>query len=291
MSPQDLPQHKGKWSYHPMMDAKDFTMSQMWEKYSDENHEVWNTLYSHQMEILPGRVVDEYLEYIDAIGFNRHGIPNFKKVSEILMKATGWQIVAVPGLIPGDVFFNHLANRRFPVTYWIRSKEQLDYLPEPDLFHDLFGHVPMLMNPHIADYIQTYGRGGLKAMQIPGGLIRITRLYWYSIEFGLMQTPKGLRIYGAGIMSSKEESIYAVESKRPHRLKFDTKRMMQTDYRYYDLQETYFVIDSYEELIEATKPDFTGYYQELYKKPPIDPRQILPGDIVITRGTVENEKS
>lgn len=282
MAPQDIPQHQGKWSYHPEMDPDDFTMDQHWEHYSAEDHEVWNTLYTHQMEVLPGRVVDEYLDYIHAIGFGTYGIPNFQKVSDILMKATGWRIVAVPGLVPGDVFFNHLANRRFPVTYWIRSKEQLDYLPEPDMFHDLFGHVPMLMNPHIADYIQAYGEGGLKAMKIPGGLIRITRLYWYSIEFGLMRTPKGLRIYGAGIMSSKEESIYSVESPIPHRLKFDVKRMMQTDYRYYDLQETYFVIDSYEELIEKTKGDYAPLYRELYKKPVIDPREVLPGDEVVS---------
>lgn len=290
MTPQDNVRHKDKWAYHPDMDPKTFIMEQHWEKYSDAEHAVWNALYERQMKILPGRAVDEYLQYIEQIGFGSNGIPNFDAVSKKLMDTTGWRIVAVPGLIPGDIFFGHLANRIFPVTYWIRKPEQMDYLPEPDLFHDLFGHVPMLMNPFIADYIQTYGKGGLKAMQIPGGLIRITRLYWYSIEFGLMRTPKGMRIYGAGIMSSKEESIYAVESPRPHRVKFDVKRMMQTDYRYFDLQETYFVIDSYDELIEATNPDFTPYYNELYKKPIIDPKELRPGDEVITQGTVIKEK-
>ena len=289
IAPQDTPQHKDKWAYHPEMNPDDFTMGQHWENYSDEQHALWDKLYKRQMELLPGRAVDEYIDYIGAMKFDKGGLPKFEEVNEILGAATGWKIIAVPGLIPGDVFFGHLANRVFPVTYWLRKPEQADYLPEPDLFHDLFGHVPMLMNPSVADYIQAYGRGGLKAMKEPGGLIRITRLYWYSIEFGLMRTSKGMRIYGAGIMSSKEESKYAVESARPHRLKFDVKRMMQTDYRYYDLQETYFVIDSYEELVEATKPDFVPYYESLYKQPIIDPRELRPDDNVITKGTVIDE--
>lgn len=289
MDKQQNPQNTAKWACHPDMDPHSFVMEQFWDDYTDQQHELFNRLCARQMEILPGRAHDDYLSYIKQMGLGQHGIPRFEDINIMLRAATGWQIVPVPGLIPGDVFFEHLAQRRFPVTYWLRKPDVADYLPEPDLFHDLFGHVPMLLNPYVADYIQAYGRGGLKAMSHPGGLIRITRLYWYSIEFGLIDTPDGLRIYGAGILSSEKESIYAVESNRPHRLKFDVKRMMQTDYRYYDLQETYFVIDDFSSLVEATKPNFIPYYEELYRQPVIDPTRLLSGDVIITRGTVTDQ--
>lgn len=268
-----------KWATHPRMDPDTYVMQQFWEEYTPDQHQLFNQLCHTQNALLPGRAHPSYIDYIRTIGFDKpHGIPRFEDINALLMQATGWKIVAVPGLIPGDVFFRHLANRVFPVTYWLRDPKVADYLPEPDLFHDLFGHVPMLMNPIIADYIQEYGKGGLKASAIPGGLIRITRLYWYTIEFGLIRTPEGLRIYGAGILSSGEETHYAVESPKPHRLALDIERTMQTDYRYYDLQDTYFVIDSFEELMEKTRPDFTPIYQRLYKQPVIDPTETRAGD-------------
>jgi len=280
-----------KWAKHPNMNPHTFVMEQFWEDYTEEQHALFNKLCRTQFAILPNHAHDDYIKYIKEMGFDKpNGIPKFEEINKKLQKATGWKIVAVPGLIPGDVFFNHLANRVFPVTYWLRDPDVAEYLPEPDLFHDLFGHVPMLMNPFIADYMQAYGKGGLKASSIEGGLIRITRLYWYSIEFGLINTQDGIRIYGAGILSSATESKYAVESNRPHRIKFDVKRMMQTDYRYYDLQETYFVIDSFEQLVTSTKPDFIPYYKELYKKPIIDPKNLLSGDEVLIRGSIEGEE-
>jgi len=276
-----------KWAKHPKMNPDTYIMDQFWEDYTESEHILFDELCKKQIEILPGRAHEDYISYIKQIGFDKsNGIPKFEEINEKLMAATGWKIVAVPGLIPGDVFFGHLANRVFPVTYWMRDPDVAEYLPEPDLFHDLFGHVPMLMNPHVADYIQEYGRGGLKASKIKGGLIRITRLYWYTIEFGLINTEDGIRIYGAGILSSNEETKYAVESDRPHRVHFAPERMMQTDYRYYDLQDTYFVIDSYEELVNKTKPDFTSTYERLYKKPIIDPINLVQEDEVITKGTV-----
>lgn len=274
-----------KFATHPAM-REDCTMPQMWESYTDADHTVWKTLYERQHEILPGRACDEYLQALDTLRIGAEKIPNFEELSKILKPLTGWEIVAVPGLIPPEPFFTHLANRRFPVTYWIRKPEEMDYLEEPDLFHDLFGHVPLLSNPIFADYIAAYGRGGLKAMQ-NGGINYITRLFWYSVEFGLIKTPKGLRIYGAGIVSSRGESRFALESDSPNRIAFDIERMMQTRYVIDDFQQTYFVIDSFEQLFEATKPDFIPYYEKMRTLPRLEPGDLQPQDTILHLGTGE----
>jgi phenylalanine-4-hydroxylase len=203
----------------------------------------------------------------------------------VLARATGWELVAVEGLLPDEVFFDHLANRRFPVSWWIRKPEQLDYLSEPDLFHDLFGHVPLLLNPVFADYMQAYGRGGMKAFAIgPEALMNLTRLYWYTVEFGLINTGDGLRIYGAGIVSSKGESIYSLDSPSPNRIGFGLERVMSTRYRIDTYQQTYFVIDSFEQLFEATHPDFTPIYAKLRESPAHAAGDVLDEDRVFTRG-------
>jgi phenylalanine-4-hydroxylase len=188
--------------------------------------------------------------------------------------------VAVPGLVPDDVFFRHLANRCFPATNWIRKPEQMDYLQEPDVFHDVFGHVPVLMIPVFADYLAAYGRSGLNAHQL-GALPYLARLYWYTVEFGLIREVEGLRIYGSGIVSSRTETLYCLESPKPKRVAFDLLRVMQTKYRIDDLQDIYFVIDSFEQLFEATGPDFTPYYEELRRRLDIEPGALLPGDHLI----------
>jgi len=194
----------------------------------------------------------------------------------------------VEGLLPDDVFFDHLANRRFPVSWWIRKPDQLDYLSEPDLFHDLFGHVPLLLNPIFADYMQAYGRGGMKAFAIgPEALMKLTRLYWYTVEFGLIDTDEGMRIYGAGIVSSKGESIYSLDSPAPNRIGFDLERVMSTRYRIDTYQQTYFVIDSFERLFEATHPDFTPIYAKLHELPEHAAGDVLGDDRVFTEGTRE----
>ena len=211
-------------------------------------------------------------------------IPDFRQLSEVLMRHTGWQIVAVPGLVPDDVFFDHLANRRFPAGNFIRERSKLDYIEEPDVFHDVFGHVPMLMNPFIADYIQAYGAGGLRAQRL-GMLPQLARVYWYTVEFGLVRQGDGLRIYGSGIASSPVESIFALDDPSPNRIRFDLERVMRTQYRIDDFQETYFVLNEFEDLLELARIDFGPVYERSKGQPDYEPGEVLPGDDVITRGS------
>lgn len=242
--------------------------------YSDADHETWRFLFERQNELLAGRAADEFLDGLGALGVAAHGIPNINKLNDVLLKATRWQIVLVEGLVPDLVFFDHLAHRRFPVTWWIRKPEQIDYLQEPDLFHDIYGHVPLLVNPVFADYMQQYGLGGVKAASLDA-LQYLARLYWYTVEFGLIRSPKGLRIYGSGILSSKSESIYCLDSPRPRRIPFDLLRIMQTEYKIDAVQACYFVIGDFMQLFEATRPDFTPYYRELKTRPTLKPDAAL----------------
>ncbi|PJK14017.1 phenylalanine 4-monooxygenase [Lysobacteraceae bacterium NML07-0707] len=263
-------------------------VEQPWDDYSAEEHATWRTLYLRQRELLLGRAADEFLAAQDAMGMGEAAIPKFSDINQALQKATGWQIIGVEGLLPELDFFDHLANRRFPVTWWIRRPDQIDYIEEPDLFHDLFGHVPLLMLPVFADYMEAYGRGGVKAHGIgPEALMHLTRLYWYTVEFGLIQQPDGLRIYGAGIVSSKGESLYSLESDAPNRIGFDLERIMRTRYRIDTYQKTYFVIDSFEQLMNATRPDFTPIYERVASLPAIPAGDVLEGDKVIQRGSGE----
>ena len=256
---------------------------QEWRAYSPAEHAVWRTLFHRQEAVLEGRACRAFLDGLAGLGVAADGIPDFRRLDEVLGAATGWSIVAVPGLVPDDVFFAHLAARRFPSTCFIRRADQLDYLQEPDVFHDIFGHVPMLMNPVFADYMQAYGEGGLKALRL-GSLHRLARLYWYTVEFGLIATPEGPRIYGSGIVSSKGESIYALESPAPNRLGFDLLRVMRTRYRIDTYQTSYFVIDDFAQLFAATRPDFTPYYRALEALPDLDPETVLPTDRVVQSG-------
>jgi phenylalanine-4-hydroxylase len=258
----------------------DHVIPQGWADYSEQDHAVWRALFERQSALLPGRACRQYLDGLDALGVAADGIPDFERLSDIMERTTGWRIVAVPGLVPDDVFFRHLAERRFPATNWIRRPEQMDYLQEPDVFHDIFGHVPVLMNPVFADYMQAYGRGGLKALGL-GALPKLARLYWYTVEFGLIQTAEGLRIYGSGIVSSRAETVYCLDSDKPKRIAFDLLRVMRTDYRIDDLQVGYFVIDDFEQLFTATRPDFTPYYEALRQQPDIAPGEVLPGEVLI----------
>lgn len=263
-------------------------VEQPWEGYKAEDHATWGALYQRQRELLVGRACEEFLHAQDEMGMTPHAIPRFDQLNEVLGAATGWTLVGVEGLLPELDFFDHLANRRFPVTWWIRRPDQIDYIAEPDLFHDLFGHVPLLMNPLFADYMQAYGRGGVKAHGIgPEALVNLTRLYWYTVEFGLIDTPQGLRIYGSGIVSSKGESLYSLESDAPNRIGFDLERVMRTRYRIDTFQKTYFVIDSFEQLIAATAPDFTPIYARLTQGEAYPAGRVLDTDKVFTRGTGE----
>ena len=265
--------------------APDWTIPQNWERYTATEHQTWTTLYERQAALLPNRACNDFLRGLQALDFYSGGIPDFRRLSEKLMRLTGWQVVAVPGLVPEDIFFEHLAHRRFPAGNFIRRPDQLDYLEEPDVFHDVFGHVPMLTNPIFADYMQAYGQGGLRAQQF-GHLGNLARLYWYTVEFGLLNTPEGLRIYGAGIVSSRTETIFALEDPSPNRIGFNLKRVLRTPYRIDDFQQNYFVIDSLQSLLDETvQTDFAPLYSELEKLPEITIAAIEPEDRVFTRGT------
>jgi phenylalanine-4-hydroxylase len=262
----------------------DWTIDQQWERYTPEQHAVWKTLFERQSKLLVGRACDEFVVGMKALPISPDQIPDFRQLSEVLKQHTGWEVVAVPGLVPDEVFFEHLANRRFPAGQFIREANQLDYLQEPDVFHDVFGHVPLLMNPIIADYIQAYGVGGLRAKE-KGVLDLLARVYWYTVEFGLVQQKDGLRLYGAGIVSSYTESIFALDDCSPNRVRFDLARVMQTDYRIDDFQETYFVIRDLEELLQLAQTDFAPLYEHVQHLPVLQPGTILPQDQLVKRGT------
>jgi len=263
-------------------------VDQPWASYARSDHETWATLFERQKQLLVGRACDEFLENQQRFGMTPDAIPKFDDLNRVLKGTTGWQIIGVEGLLPELTFFDHLANRRFPVTWWIRKPEQIDYIAEPDLFHDLFGHVPLLLNPVFADYMQAYGCGGVKAHGLGAeALVNLTRLYWYTVEFGLIKQSNGLRIYGSGIVSSKGESIHCLESAAPNRIGFDMPRIMRTRYRIDTYQKTYFVIDSFQQLMDATEPDFTPLYLELAQQESIPAGSVLQSDFVYNRGTGE----
>ena len=263
-------------------------VEQPWQDYSADDHATWGALYQRQRDLLVGRACDEFLQAQDTMGMDARAIPRFDQLNEVLGAATGWTLVGVEGLLPELDFFDHLAHRRFPVTWWIRRPDQIDSIAEPDLFHDLFGHVPLLMNPMFADYMQAYGAGGVKAHALgPEALQNLTRLYWYTVEFGLIRQADGLRIYGAGIVSSSGESLHALGSPAPNRIGFDLERIMRTRYRIDTFQKTYFVIDSFEQLMRATEPDFTPLYAKLVAQDTIPAGEVREGDRVHQRGSGE----
>jgi phenylalanine-4-hydroxylase len=262
----------------------DWTIDQDWDSYTPADHAVWRTLYERQAKLLPGRACDEYLAGMRMLPIGAEAIPDFRRLSDVLMARTGWQVVAVPGLVPPEVFFEHLANRRFPAGQFIRRADQLDYIEEPDVFHDVFGHVPMLMQPVLADYLQAYGKGGLRAQRL-GALDQLSRVYWFTVEFGLVAQHEGLRIYGAGIVSSFAETQFSLEDPSPNRLKFQLPRVMRTRYRIDDLQETYFVLDSLDDLLHLADIDFAPLYTQAKALPEFEPGDVISGDEVIMRGT------
>lgn len=265
--------------------AEDWTIPQDWESYTPQDHAVWDELFARQAAMLPNRAVKEYMNGLDVLRMTRPGIPNFEELSERLMKRTGWQVVAVPGLVPDRMFFEHLANRRFVAGRFIRRPDQLDYLQEPDVFHDVFGHVPLLAHPVFGDYMQAYGEGGLRAADL-GAIENLARLYWYTVEFGLIRQGQDLKIFGAGILSSYGESLFALDDPSPNRIAFDLKRLMRTKYRIDDYQQSYFVIDSFDDLLRQTiEMDFAPLYEELRQQDDIEADDIIPQEKVFSRGT------
>jgi phenylalanine-4-hydroxylase len=269
--------HELRGDYSQM--RPDYTVLQDYSRYTVSEQELWKRLYARQSALVPTYACDEFIDVLRGLNFGS-GIPHFDEINAKLFPATQWTLVAVPGLLPDDVFFTHLANRRFPVSVWLRKPEEFEYIVEPDIFHDFFGHVPLLFNKVFADYLEAYGKGGVKAKGLDA-LDYLARLYWYTVEFGLIHTPKGLRSYGAGILSSAGELPYCVESPKPHRIRFDLLRVMQSKYKIDTFQETYFVIDSFQELFDATAPDFTPHYAKLKLRADIAANALVPEDKLV----------
>jgi len=256
-----------------------FVVPQRPQDYTEQDHATWRTLFARQSALLHDRVVDEFYDGLEALGIRDDGIPDFEAMSHVLMRATGWRVVAVPGLVPDDVFFAHLAARRFPAGYWIRKPEQLDYIEEPDVFHDVFGHVPLLMQPRYAEYMAAYGRAGLR---LSGDVLKmLARLYWYTVEFGLMQRPEGLRIFGAGIISSGGEAVYSLESEEPLRVAFDCERVLRSDYKIDDFQRIYFVLSGYEDLPQLERVTLDRHIAAARGLPMLKPGQSTEGDVAV----------
>ncbi|MFT3905648.1 MAG: phenylalanine 4-monooxygenase [Steroidobacteraceae bacterium] len=258
--------------------APDYTVRQVWEQYSDDEHDIWNSLFRRQIELAQRFATPEFLDGLEQLGAHSELIPRFAEVNRTLQRCAGWQIVAVPGLIPEEQFFGHLARRSFPVSVWIRARSELEYLSEPDLFHDFFGHVPLLTNPVFAAFMQAYGAAGPRAASL-GALQMLARLYWYTVEFGLIDTPLGLKCYGAGILSSQGETVYSVESPEPHRIWYELTRVLRTNYLIDAYQRSYFVLESIEQLLRsAYDTDFAPLYQAFAGTPGIAAGIVLAED-------------
>jgi phenylalanine-4-hydroxylase len=275
---------------HTVLNAQtvdDCIIDQRWDRYSRQDHDIWRTLFERQQKTLLGHVAQDYLDGLEALGIDAEGVPDFTKMNARLRKITGWEVVAVPGLIPSRPFFQMLANRQFPAGTFIRSREQLDYLEEPDIFHDVFGHVPLLTNHAYADYMNEYGRLGLQAMERKAVKF-LARLNWYTIEFGLIRKPEGVRIYGAGIVSSYGEAKYVAGDQSAHELAFDLTRVLRTGYYIDDFQATYFVIDRFEDLFDLLKAhDMMALVDDIRNEPTLTPFEILSDDKVVRQGSGE----
>jgi phenylalanine-4-hydroxylase len=249
----------------------DWTIAQNWDHFTAEEHGVWDLLFARQQRQLAGRAVGAFERGLEVLRLSRPGIPNFEELNDRLFARTGWTVVSVPGLIPDDVFFEHLSRRSFPAGNFIRSRHQLDYLEEPDVFHDVFGHVPLLADPAAADFMQALGQRGLESIDHQA-LHRLSRLYWYTVEFGLARDQGQLRIYGAGIVSSFGETRFSLESPEPKRRPFELERVLRTRYRTDAFQQAYFVIDSFDALLAGLlKADLPALYRELEAAPDLWP--------------------
>lgn len=256
----------------------DYTLSQDYGAYTAEDQAIWRTLVDRQLALLPQYGAAEFLEGVRLVGATRDAIPTLDAASASLKRLTGWQLVGVPGLVPETDFFAHLADRRFPITVWMRRLDELDYLVEPDFFHDFFGHVPLLAHPVFANYVQAYGALGARA-KTPGALKMLARLYWYTVEFGLIATRRGLRAFGAGILSSSGETVFALRAKEPNRVAFDLQRVVRTEYLIDAYQQTYFVLEDFEQLFDSVLgADFDALFAEWADVPPYAANVVLPGE-------------
>ncbi|MFC7737153.1 phenylalanine 4-monooxygenase [Roseomonas sp. GCM10028921] len=243
---------------------------------SEADHATWRSLVARQRTIFPGRAASAWLQGLDRLRCDE-AVPTLEGASAILRAATGWQLVPCPGLLPDAQFFALLATRRFPVTHWIRRPEELDYIVEPDIFHDFLGHVPLLTQPDYAEFLEAYGHLGLRAEK-RGQLAPLARFYWFMVEFGLIAERDGLRAYGAGILSSRTETLHAL-SDAPRRLRFDMARVLRSTYRIDDVQPVYFVIKDYAELFAAID-QAPALLEASIKAAPVPPGEREAGDEV-----------
>jgi phenylalanine-4-hydroxylase len=257
--------------------AADYTVAQAWERFTPEMHDRWRRLYARQTQLAQRHAAPQILSGLATLDC-ADGIPDFAATNRVLGAATGWQLVAVPGFIPDDRFFDHLANRRFPVTNWIREEHELDYLVEPDIFHDFFGHVPMLLDPTFASFMQAYGGAGRRAIAMDA-LDMLARIYWYTVEFGLIDEGRGLKAYGAGIVSSAGELVFSTEDVEVLRLLFEPVRVMRTAYNIDRFQSCYFVLDSFDQLLQGLVDlDFGPIYERWRQTPPLPAGELRDGD-------------
>ena len=264
----------------------DYTIDQQWDTYSPEEHDRWDRLFARMAKLIDHSACQSIIDALSTLRLSQSGIPNMERLSDRLEAITGWRVVPVAGLVPDEVFFSHLANQRFPAGAFIRPENEFDYLQEPDIFHDIFGHVPMLANPQFANFMQAYGEGGKRAMRL-GQLHNLARLYWYTVEFGLIMDENGLRIFGAGIISSPLETKFSLRDSSPNRVLFDVERIMRTRYIIDDFQQTYFVIRGFDQLLEACYEDFAPHYAAVAAQADLEAHELIAHDQILNRGTLE----
>ncbi|MBX3102604.1 MAG: phenylalanine 4-monooxygenase [Bacteroidetes bacterium] len=267
-------------------------MSQEFEKYTPQDHQMWQRLYHRQMEVLHNRAASGFMDGLQALQMGPEGIPHYGQLSDRLEQVTGWRLQGVTGIVPNDVFFRLLARRQFPVTTWIRQPAQMDYLMEPDLFHDVFGHVPLLADTAYASFLEALGQLALPYMDNPLAIELLSRIYWFSVEFGLIAEDNALRIYGAGILSSPGESVFCLSPQVP-RFYFNLQELFHTPYINHRMQDRYFVIESYDELYACTTrlPGLLdkelklaqGFAHELLSYGLVIPRELLPRPVAADR--------
>jgi phenylalanine-4-hydroxylase len=243
-------------------------MKQEYSKYTDEDFQVWKILFERQQQNLPGRATDEFLRGIERINFTPDKIPDFSQTNPLLKNITGWELAVVPGIIADDIFFSLMANRKFPASTWLRKMSELDYLEEPDMFHDVFGHVPLLTNQAFVDFLQELSKIGLDYIDNKWAIELLSRIYWFTIEFGLIRENGQLRIYGAGILSSPGETLYSLGD-QPQHFEYNVEQILNTPYRKDVFQERYFIIESYEQLYESL-PEIKKLMAVYSQKAPMD---------------------
>jgi phenylalanine-4-hydroxylase len=259
--------------------AADWTMPQNWRAFTAEQHETWRALFDRQSAALDGYACRSFLGGLDILRKLTPGVPDFAELNALLKPVSGWEVVAVPGWIPNKPFFEHLANRRFPAANFLRPPEQIAYSEEPDMFHDIFGHVPMLTDPAFSDFLVAYGQAGLRAEKL-GASDFLGRLWLYTVEFGLVVEDGELRAFGGGLMSSLAETVSALTAPEPRRIWLDIERVMRTGYHFDRLQQTYFVVAGFEELLRATEEtDFASIYRKIAGEPALEPGDGWPGDL------------